>query len=49
MLIAKLTHGMLLGLEYLHYNSVKHMNLKPSNVLLTADGHCMISDFGAVK
>ena len=25
------------------------MNLKSSNVLLTADGHCMISDFGDVK
>ena len=48
-LISKLTHEMLLGLEYLHYHSVKHINLNPSNVFMTAEGHCMLSDFGSVK
>ena len=48
-LIAKLTHEILLGLEYLHYHSIKHQNLKPSNVMVTADGHCMLADFGSVK
>ena len=48
-LIAKITSEILLGLEYLHYHSVKHLNLKPSNVLITADGQCKLLDFGSVK
>ncbi len=33
------------GVEYCHKHGVLHRNMKPENILLTEDGHVVISDF----
>jgi len=38
-----------LGLEHLHTNGVLYRDLKPENLLLTADGHICMTDFGISK
>jgi serine/threonine protein kinase len=40
---------LVLGIEYLHNLGVIHRDLKPENVLIDANGHLRISDFGLVK
>eukprot|EP01064_Diplonema_japonicum_P024232 TRINITY_DN3475_c1_g1_i1.p1 TRINITY_DN3475_c1_g1~~TRINITY_DN3475_c1_g1_i1.p1 ORF type:complete len:509 (+),score=59.41 TRINITY_DN3475_c1_g1_i1:86-1528(+) len=35
------------GLAFLHGRSVVHRDLKPVNILLTAEGKCKLADFGA--
>jgi serine/threonine protein kinase len=35
------------GLDYLHSNLIMHGDLKPDNLLLSADGMLKISDFGS--
>jgi RAC serine/threonine-protein kinase len=37
------------GLEYLHSQGVIYRDLKPENLLLTADGHIIMTDFGLSK
>ncbi|CUG92764.1 protein kinase, putative [Bodo saltans] len=37
----------LLGLQRLHSMGIVHRDVKPQNVLIAANGHCKISDFGA--
>ncbi|KAJ3300997.1 Serine/threonine kinase, partial [Gonapodya sp. JEL0774] len=39
----------LLGLEYLHQNNIVYRDLKLDNLLLTADGHVKIADYGLCK
>ncbi|GMF53126.1 unnamed protein product [Phytophthora fragariaefolia] len=42
----RLLYEAALGLRYIHENNIVHGNLKLSNILIDADGHAMLSDFG---
>ena len=39
----------MLALEYLHKQKIAYRDLKPENLLVAADGHLKITDFGFAK
>ena len=38
-----------LALEYLHKHKIAYRDMKPENLLVAADGHLKITDFGFAK
>merc|ERR1712070_637479 len=45
--IQRFTRDVVEGLCYIHKNKVVHRDLEPANVLITHEGQCKLSDFGA--
>lgn len=45
--IRSYARDILLGLSYLHSNSISHGDIKSQNILLDSDGRAKIADFGA--
>ncbi len=39
----------ILAIEYLHNNNIVYRDMKPENILLGADGHVRLGDFGLSK
>lgn len=42
----EIIRGVVLGLEYLHFQGIIHRDIKPANLLISEDGTVKISDFG---
>lgn len=42
----KTLHELCSGLSYVHENNFLHLDIKPSNILITAAGSLQIADFG---
>jgi protein-serine/threonine kinase len=40
---------LILGIEHLHQRDILYRDLKPENVLIDADGHIRLADFGLAK
>lgn len=37
------------ALKYVHQKRINHLDIKPANIMLTDDGHCVLIDFGLSK
>jgi len=44
--IGLLIVDILRGLAYIHSKGLIHRDIKPDNILLTAEGYCKLADFG---
>jgi eukaryotic-like serine/threonine-protein kinase len=47
--VAKIGIALLGALEVAHANGVLHRDVKPANVLICADGRCVLTDFGVAR
>ena len=45
--LKRVARDVLRGLQFLHSQSITHCDLKPDNVLMTAEGVCKLADFGS--
>ena len=48
-MISKLLHQVVRGVRYLHGQNTLHADLKPANILCTANGKVKLADFGAAR
>lgn len=39
----------ILALEALHKNKIMYRDMKPQNIIIDSQGHCMLTDFGLAK
>jgi serine/threonine protein kinase len=42
----QIIHGLLLAVDYLHMNNIIHLDINPSNILITSDLKTKLCDFG---
>lgn len=47
--VADVLKQVLSALKYVHAQHLYHLDLKPSNIMQNAEGHCWLIDFGASK
>lgn len=47
--VIKISKDIASGLAHAHLNNLVHCDIKPHNILMTADGHAKIADFGIAR
>ncbi len=47
--LVEIVRGSLEGLSFLHQNGFVHLDLKPANLFVDAQGHVVVADFGFAK
>lgn len=47
--VIKIAKDIAKGLAHAHLNNLVHCDIKPHNILMTADGHAKIADFGIAR